>query len=204
MTTVFLICAVIGGTVFVFQFALALIGMGADELDFGDDIPDDVDLDVADDVPHDAGLADHGSTWLFGVVSFRTVVAALTFFGLAGLTAQGAGMAPIVSAIVAIAAGYAAMIGVHWLMKKLYSLKHDGTVRIQRSVGLHGTVYVPIPKQRQGSGKIQLEMQGRIMEYAAITSGPETLPTGAKVVVIDVISPTTLEVELIREPVASR
>ena len=27
----------------------------------------------------------HGSTWMFGVISFRTVVAALTFFGLAGL-----------------------------------------------------------------------------------------------------------------------
>ncbi len=30
---------------------------------------------------HDAAHA-HGSTWLFGVISFQTVVAALTFFGL--------------------------------------------------------------------------------------------------------------------------
>ena len=35
----------------------------------------------------------HGSTWMFGVISFRTVVAALTFFGLAGLAHRSAGLA---------------------------------------------------------------------------------------------------------------
>jgi hypothetical protein len=36
-----------------------------------------------------------------------------------------------------------------------------------------------------------------------MTSESDALPTGAKVVVVDIISPTTLEVEPIRETVAS-
>ncbi|MDG2380601.1 MAG: hypothetical protein P8N76_02925 [Pirellulaceae bacterium] len=197
MFNVFLFAAVIGGTIFVFQFVLALVGMGTEDVDFGDGIPED--LDLADGtIP-----LDHGSTSLFGVISLRTVVAAVTFFGLAGMAALEGGLHDGLAALIAIASGLAAMYAVHWLMKQLYNLRQDGSVRIQRSLGKTATVYIPIPAGRSGSGKIQIRMQGRIMEYAAITGGPEKLSTGAKVVVIDVVTPTTLEVEPIRETVAS-
>ena len=35
MYTLFLICALVGGTVFILQFVLAIVGAGADDLDFG-------------------------------------------------------------------------------------------------------------------------------------------------------------------------
>ncbi len=204
MQYVFIVSAILGGTVFLLQFLLALIGFGSEELDFADDVPDDLDLDVPDDIDIDhTGPIDHGSTFLFGVISFRTVVAALTFFGLAGLASLSAGLGNALSAIIAVACGYLAMVGVHWIMQKLYSLRQDGSVRIRRSIGQSATVYIPIPPKRSGCGKVQIRMQGRIMEYAAMTSEPEKLSTGAKVVVVDVISPTTLEVEPIRETVSS-
>ena len=204
MQYVFVTAAVVGGTVFLFQFLLALIGFGTEDLDFADDVPDDLDLDVPDDFDMDhTGPIDHGSTFLFGVISFRTIVAALTFFGLAGLACLSAGFNSALSSIIAVACGYAAMVGVHWMMKKLYSLRQDGSVRIRRSIGQSATVYIPIPPKRSGCGKVQIRMQGRIMEYAAMTSESEKLSTGAKVVVVDVISPTTLEVEPIRETVGS-
>ena len=204
MQYVFVTAAVVGGTVFLFQFLLALIGFGSEDFDFADDVPDDLDLDVPDDIDMDhTGPIDHGSTFLFGVISFRTVVAALTFFGLAGMASLAAGFNSALSSIIAVSCGYAAMIGVHWMMKKLYSLRQDGSVRIRRSIGQSATVYIPIPPKRSGCGKVQIRMQGRIMEYAAMTSESEKLSTGAKVVVVDVISPTTLEVEPIRETVGS-
>ena len=204
MQYVFVTAAVLGGTVFLFQFLLALVGFGSEDFDLADDVPDDLDLDVPDDIDMDhTGPIDHGSTFLFGVISFRTVVAALTFFGLAGLACLSAGLSSALSSIIAVACGYLAMVGVHWMMKKLYSLRQDGSVRIRRSIGQSATVYIPIPPKRSGCGKVQIRMQGRIMEYAAMTSEPEKLSTGAKVVVVDVISPTTLEVEPIRETVGS-
>ena len=88
----------------------------------------------------------------------------------------------------------AAMFAVYWMMRGLQSLQAEGTVRILGSVGQHGNVYLRVPANRSGSGKIQFNLQNRTMEYLAVTAGPE-LPTGTKVVVVAVVDPTTLEVQ---------
>lgn len=229
MYTLFLVCALVGGTLLLLQLALALIGVGADNLDLVHDVPDDLPGDLPYDLSHDlpadlpvdlpvdlvgdlpgdlmpdssallhSGHA-HGSTWLFGVISFRTVVAAVTFFGLAGLTALSAEVSGPLTLLIAVAAGAAAMYGVHYLMRKLYRLGHDGTARIERTVGECGTVYIPIPPNHQGLGKVQIRAQGRIMEYAARTLAPERLPTGTTVAVTQVLDATTVEVAPIDEP----
>ena len=206
MFSVFLFCAVIGGTVFLFQFALLLLGMGGEDADFdvAHDLPDDLDFDPGEVVhfgEHDAPSIEHGSTWFFGVVSFRTVVAAMTFFGLAGMATIQSGLGEVVAVLVGCTAGATAMYSVHWLMRKLYSLRQDGTIRIQTSIGKEGTVYIPIPPGQSGSGKVQVQVQGRIMEYPAMTSCNERLVTGARVVVVDVMTPTTLSVEPISSSV---
>lgn len=194
MYWLFLICALVGGTVFILQFVLAVVGSGVDDLDFGDDIPHDVPHDVPHGVPSH-GDHGHGSTWMFGVISFRTVVAALTFFGLAGLASLSADISAPLSLVISCAAGAGAMYGVHYLMQSLYRLRHDGTAQIHRTLGERGTVYVPIPANRSGLGKIQIRTQGRIMEYAAQTGDPQRLKTGTTVVVTSIVSPMTVEVE---------
>ena len=197
MQTLFLLSTLFGGTVFVLQFVLAVIGFGAEEFD----VPDDLAGGDAVDLGGDPGdVADtHGSTWLFGVISFRTVVAALTFFGLSGLAASSGGLSDPLSLLIAVAAGLAAMYGVHYIMQALYRLRHDGTVRIERTVGERATVYIPIPPNHSGLGKIQIRTQGRIMEYAAQTHAAHRLSTGSTVRVVKVLSPITLEVEPVEE-----
>lgn len=204
MYTIFLVCAVLGGTIFVIQFVLAVIGAGGDDLDLGADVPDGFDIPDDLDVPDEVGdVSDHGSTWLFGVISFRTVVAALTFFGLAGLASVEGQLSNPISILVAVGAGAAAMYGVHYLMQMLYRLRHDGTVQIRRTVGQRGTVYIPVPANNAGQGKIQIRTQGRIMEYAAKTSSPEKLGTGTAIEVVSVLTPTILEVEPVDETAPS-
>ncbi len=208
MYFVFLMCALAGGTVFILQFVLAVVGFGGDDLDMADGVPDDLSLDVPHDMPHDvsgdhAAADAHGSTWMFGVISFRTVVAAVTFFGLAGMTSLSAELSQPISLLIAMAAGTCAMYGVHFLMRSLYRLKHDGTARIDRTLGQRGTVYIPIPPQHSGLGKIQIRTQGRIMEYAAMTKGPEKLKTGTTVEVVSVLSPTTVDVAPVHHAMAS-
>ena len=201
MGFVFFWCALIAGTIFMVQFVLTIVGFGADDLDFVDDLPDPGDLDVdVGDVQGD--VHDHGSTWFFGVVSFRTVIAAVMFFGLVGLAVhEGLPGQPIVAILVATCAGAAAMYGVHYLMQLMLRLRHDGTVKIERSVGKRGTVYVPIPAGKTGSGKVQLRMQDRIMEYQAMTGESERLSTGTPVEVVDVINQNTVEVKPVAESV---
>ena len=205
MGTIFLFFAVVGGTVMVCQFVLTLMGLGSDS-DLIDELPDDVPHDlggVGHDLPHDvhdvhagdghAAAHGHDSSWLFGIISFRTLVAAFAFFGLAGLTAQSAGSSLWVQLVAAFVSGGVAMFAVHGLMKTLGKLGEDATVRIHKALGQEGTVYVPIAAHKERAGKVQIKMQNRLMEYEAITDG-EKLATGARVRVV-AIRGNTLEVE---------
>lgn len=228
MTTVFLICATVGGTILVIQFVLALVGLGAEALDIdvphdvgghdfggdfhgdtggdfhgdaGGDLHGDTSADVHGDAAgsddhagHSAAAAHHGSASVFRMLSFRAIVAALAFFGLAGLAAQSAEASGPTSLVVAVLAGAAAMYAVFWMMQGLHMLKAEGTVRINRAVGRHATVYLRIPGHESGAGKIQLNLQNRTMEYSATTDGDE-IPTGTKVVVVDVVTSDTVKVE---------
>jgi hypothetical protein len=215
MEIVFGVCAAIGVTILVIQLILALTGLGGHGFDA--DAPHDFGGDLAGDAAgfhgdavghgdmhgdahgdsHDAGQqVHHGSTWLFGVISFRTVVAALAFFGLGGLAAQAAEASLPMTLLVATAAGAAAMYGVYGLMRAMYSLKAEGTARIQRAIGQTGSVYLTVPAEGAGLGKVQVNLQNRTMEYLAHTSGPE-LVTGTKVVVVAVLASDTVEVRAI-------
>jgi membrane protein implicated in regulation of membrane protease activity len=68
---------------------------------------------------------------------------------------------------------------------------------VKNALGQEGTVYVPIAGGRAQAGKIQLKVQNRLVEYEAITSTPQRLPTGAKVRVVG-FAGNMLEVEPVK------
>jgi membrane protein implicated in regulation of membrane protease activity len=208
MALLFMICAVVGGTVLICQFVLTLVGLGGDHgVDFSHDLTADFSGDAGHAAlgggTHDAGpggheaSSQHGSSWLFAVLSFRTLVAAITFFGLVGLAAKSADQNPGIQLLLAVAAGIGAMYGVHWLMRTIGRLGEDATIRVRSALGQEGTVYVPIAGARAQAGKIQLKLQNRLVEYEAVTSSTDRLPTGMKVRVIG-IAGNMLEVEPIK------
>jgi hypothetical protein len=198
MTWLYTIFAIIGGTVLVCQFLLTLIGIGGDA-DFADDLSD-VPHDVSASGEHpDGSHGEHTSTnWLFGVLTFRTVIAAIAFFGLGGLGATEGGMQSLPALAVAIVAGAGALFGVHWIMSQLQRLQDDGTVRIGRAVGKKGVVYLSIPPNKTGAGKVHLNLQNRTVEYLAMTA-QDRIPTGAHVIVTEVLGPDTLAVAVVSE-----
>ncbi len=223
MTVVFVVCAAVGVTVLVLQFLLALLGLGGDAVgvemphDFGHDaggVDHDFALgEVHGELGHDSpaaehgetqaplqpsagGHASHGSTWLFQVLSLRTIVAALAFFGLAGRAAEAADCPPFTALLIAAAAGIAAMYAVFAMLKGIRSLRAEGTVRIERAVGQQANVYLRIPAQQKGAGKIQINLQNRTMEYLATTTG-EAIPSGATVVVTKIIGSDSVEVQAV-------
>lgn len=131
------------------------------------------------------------------MISFRTLVAAVTFFGLIGAAAQQANQPVGVQLVLAVSAGIGAMYGVHWLIRSIGRLGEDATLRVKSALGQEGTVYVPIAGDKVAAGKIQLKMQNRLVEYEAVTSFRERLTTGTKVRVVG-IAGNVLEVEPVR------
>ncbi len=205
---VFLVCFLIGGTLMVCQFVLGILGLGGQH-EFGGGDHEIGGAELHDLGGHEAGGHDAGgheahdqshpaqhpgpANWLVGVITFRTVVAALTFFGLAGLAASQTTGNPWLVLAVALAIGAGAMFIVAWIMRSLARLNAEGTARIERALGKSGTVYLTVPGNKAGVGKVQLNLQNRTVECQAVTAHP-TLPNGTKVVVTAVIGRDTVEV----------
>jgi hypothetical protein len=168
MGSVFLYCAVIGGTILVGQFLLLLFGFGGD-----------TDLEPGGahgDVGHDQGA-------FLKLFSLQTVSTFLTFFGLVGIGTGELGWSPLSVAAAAAAAGCAALFFVGKLMRSLSRLQSQGNVDLGNAVGHTGSVYLRIPAPGSGHGRVLMNVQGRTVECRAISRTDE-IPTGATIRVV--------------------
>ena len=57
---------------------------------------------------------------------------------------------------------------------------------MRNAIGANAKVYIPIPEQGHGEGKVTLYVQGRYAECDAVTTEPELLRTGTTVRIVDV------------------
>lgn len=189
LETTFLYAAAVGGIFLVIQLVLAVVsGDGVD----GPDLDADLGGDLSADGHHGVG------SWFFEIVSLKTLAAASTFFGLAGMAARSYGATPTTSMTIAVIVGLAAMYSMYWLFKQLYRLESSGSEDIRNAMGMPAQVYVPIPAAESGMGKVHLRMQSRMVEYQAITNEADRLLTGENVVVVGIVNSDTLLVA--REP----
>jgi hypothetical protein len=172
MSWIFLGCAVFGTAVLIIQFILAAVGLD------GDDIETNAD-----------------GSWFFSVLSLKSLVAAVAFFGLGGIASESFGFPGYIAILTGMVAAAFAMVIVAWLVRLLYDLRSDGTVHIENTLGLGAEVYLSIPAHRSGFGKVTVTVQDRTMEYKALTDG-EALATGTPVVIVDIAAGDTLAVAL--------
>jgi len=188
MLNVFFFCSVLGGTILVIQTLLAVVGLGFGDLDL------DVDVAAGDgDLGHDLSAGFH----ILRVISLRTMVAGITFFGLAGWGTLVGTESPFYAIIVAVLAGLAAIFIVYFLYRWINTLNDQGNVSSDKLVGATGSVYVRVPAHGKGAGKVLVTQQNRTMEYEAFSTGRE-LSTGTQITVSKVISPTAVEVSEVR------
>ncbi len=202
------LCAIAGGTIFVGQFVLSVVGLGGDHDLSGDTGADHFGgghlaggHDAAGDGHQSGGDTNHDAAtmWFVSLLSFRTVVAAITFFGLAGMAAEASGAHPAGSLVLAIIAGLSALYVVAWIMRSLMRLRADGTARIANAVGKTAEVYLTIPGHKTGRGKITVTVQNRTMEYDAETES-DALPTGSSVQIVAVVGDDSVAVIPAPEP----
>ena len=179
METIYTYSAWIGGGMLVLQTLLMLIG--------GDS---DVDADLSPDVDVADGVDSSG---ILFQLSLKTVVAFVTFFGLAGLTCLQSGMGTNATLLTSVGAGLAAFFMVGWLMSFLRSLQSKGNLDLRQAVGSSAKVYLRIPGKRSGFGKVTVAVGGRVVTKKAVTSG-DAIPTGAEVRIAGMVAPDTFEV----------
>lgn len=171
MTTLYWVCLLLGGGVVVLQFAAAILGLHHHA-------PPDVSAH---------GAIGEG----LRLFSLRSLSAGAAFLGAGGLAGMAFGFPPPLTALFAAAAGGGAAVCVAALMRGMTRLESDRSFILSAAVGHSGEVYLSVPARRTGTGKIHITLQGRLLELDAMTPD-EAIPTGARVLVIDTIDPSTV------------
>ena len=164
---------IIAGIVTVVMAILALIGL------------DHHDVDVAH--------ADHlegGS-----LLSVKPITGFFLGFGWGGGIALEAGLSLTLASLVAVGGGAALMVALGWLIRAIYSMRSDGTRRIDDAIGAIGTVYVTLPPNRVSGGQINVTVSGRLETIPALNAALRAVPGGEKVKVVGVVDSNTLLVE---------
>ncbi len=182
--TVYVSAALIGSVLMLIQVVLALIGGDST----GDITPEAHDFHVESaDAAHDGA---HGA----GGLSFRTVVAFISFFGVGGWVALDAGMSNWASFGIALLSGSMAFWLAGLVLAQMFRLRASGNVQIKNALGAEGRVYLTVPAEKSGIGTVTVPVQGRTMQFKAITRGRE-MKTGSLCKVVAVAADDTVEVE---------
>ncbi|MCQ2135144.1 MAG: hypothetical protein MJY88_09265 [Bacteroidales bacterium] len=170
--------------IFLIQSVMTFIGA-----DSGGDFDMDFDTGSASDVD----MTDLGHSGM-NLYTFRNFVNFCLGFGWTAVLMYEKIPSLTVLFIVAFLVGVALVAAVMYLFKLLSSMQQSGNINVYKSaVGCHGTVYLTIPGERKGDGKVQISINGSIREYNALTDD-ETIPTGTPIKVVEVLDESTLVV----------
>lgn len=182
---VFWAISIVFSILFLIQFVFSLIG-----LDMDTDIEADMDISADIEAEPDFGLdAD------FTILSVRSIIAFFTFFGWTGVLVLNSGAATLTAVGFASLAGIAAMLLVGYMIYLFSKLSEDGNVDVNNSLFNTGKVYLTIPAEENGQGKIHITIDGSLREMNAITKNLKPLPTNTSIRVIEVIDNKLLVVE---------
>ncbi len=156
---------------FLAQTIMTFAGLGGDEADATGD---------SDAMVH----ADTGIEFQF--LTLKNLIAFFTIFGWTGLVCLGSGMKILPAVLLALVAGVVMMLIMASLIFGMGKLTDDGTLKIGNAIGRTGSVYLPIPPKRTGTGQIQIKVQG-LQTLDAMTDDPAGFKTGQAVEVVDVV-----------------
>ncbi|MEM1124191.1 MAG: hypothetical protein AAGJ18_27385 [Bacteroidota bacterium] len=171
--------SIVFSILFLIQFVFSLIGLDAD-------VETDVDFDA------DAGFELETDFALFSV---RSIIAFFTFFGWTGVLILNSGGSVMRALGFATLAGFTAMLMVSYMIYLFFKLSQDGNVDVNNALFNTGKVYLTIPGQEAGEGKVHLLIENSMREMNAITKNNKPLPTGSSIRVVEVIDNRLLLVE---------
>lgn len=137
-----------------------------------------------------------GTDTPFQLFSLRNMINFLLGFSWTGISFYNTIKNDLVLILVAFVIGVAFVYLFFMIMRQLQKLAEDNSFTIQMTIGKTASVYLKIPGEKSGQGKIQISVNGSFHEINAITSGPE-IRTGGMIKVIEIVDDNLVLVELI-------
>ena len=172
---------------FIIQSILTFVGIDSDT-DLGGDIDPDFggSLDMHPDFDGDPSM---------NLFTFRNLVNFFLGFSWTAILMHGKFRSEALVLLLAFVVGVALVTVVMLMFKWLAGMQQSGNINVYKSAaGCHGKVYLTIPGERHGTGKVQITINGAVREYDAVTDC-DSIPTGAQIKVVEVVDSSTLLVE---------
>ena len=171
--------AIASSLIFIVETILTFIGA---------DVEMDTDIDVAD-----GGFEGDPSMNLY---TFRNLVNFLLGMSWTAIILNDQIASKALLMLIAFAVGALLVAAVMYMFKWLSKMQQSGNINIfQSAAGCNGKVYLTIPAERKGTGKVQISINESIREYDALTDSETELKTGTAIKVVEVIDSSTLLVE---------
>jgi membrane protein implicated in regulation of membrane protease activity len=165
---------------FVIQMFATFLGMDGNpdvSADFSGDINSTSDLGA----PGDTDAPGSVPFQLFTLRNFINFLLGLGWGGIAFYPALGKAGSTVAGAIT----GTVLVILVMYMFRWLSKMTQSGNLDIRNAIGREAEVYLSIPENNSGRGKVHVSVQGTLRELDAGTTG-EKIPTGSRVKVISV------------------
>jgi membrane protein implicated in regulation of membrane protease activity len=163
----------VSSLIFVIQMIMTFVGM-----DSSDGLSVDWDGDVEVDGP-------------FQFFSLRNLINFLLGYGWGGICFYDTFASKVWVNFFAFLTGFLFFLLFFLIIKQILKLNRDNTFQIKDTLGRIADVYLTIPGEKSGTGKIQISVKGAFHEINARTEG-EKISTGDKVKVVEVIDNQTV------------
>lgn len=152
----------------------------------GADATDGIDADF------DSNLTDtHAPFQLF---SLRNLINFLLGAGWGGISFYNSIDNKTALILVSAAIGVAFVAAFFFIIRQVQRFGEDNSFNINLTLNQTGTVYIPVPENKTGTGKIQVSVKGSVHELNAITLN-ERIPTGTLIRIIKIETSNLVLVE---------
>jgi len=173
--------AIASSLIFIIETVLTFIGADVE-----------MDMDTDFDVP-DGGFEGDPSMNLY---TFRNLVNFLLGMSWTAILLQEQISSKALLMIIAFAVGALLVFAVMMMFKGLSKMQQSGNIDVYKSaIGCTGKVYLTVPAERKGTGKVQININNSVREYDALTDSEDDLKTGTSIKVTEVLDTNTLLVE---------
>lgn len=176
-------------TLWFIAIPVTIIFIGQTIMTFmGGDGSDGIDADFDGDMS--------GNEAPFQLFSFRNLVNFLIGFSWGGLSFYNMINNKVLLLAIAFGIGLFFVFIFFIIIKQLMKLTENNSFKYENVVGKTAEVYLSIPGQKSGKGKVLVSVKGSVHELDAVTEN-EKIPSGGLVKIISVINGDLLLVESI-------
>ncbi len=131
----------------------------------------------------------------FGILNLRGFMSFLSIGGWTGYWLTISNFSSPIAIAGGLIAGLITAKATTSLTNYLMKTNYNGNIKSENAIGQIGEVYLTIPANGKDQGKVNVLVQGKLVEFDAITTKGIELKTGDKIAVIDIKENNLLVVE---------